>query len=86
MKARFKYRIYPKPHQLAPLAKAFGCARVVWNDALAIYKQAISEGKPRPKDVDKQIITKAKKTEERAWLSEDYPKLNRILIAEKNVS
>ena len=70
MKARFKYRIYPKPHQLMPLAKAFGCARVVWNDALAIYKQAISEGKPRPKDVDKQIITKAKKTEQRAWLSE----------------
>ena len=70
MKARFKYRIYPKPHQLVPLAKAFGCARVVWNDALAIYKQASSEGKPRPKDVDKQIITQAKKTEERAWLSE----------------
>ncbi len=70
MKARFKYRIYPKPHQIVPLAKAFGCARVVWNDALAIYKKASSEGKPRPKDVDKQVITKAKKTASRAWLSE----------------
>ena len=70
MKARFKYRIYPKPHQIVPLAKAFGCARVVWNDALAIYKKAISQGKSRPKDVDKQVITKAKKNEERAWLSE----------------
>jgi len=38
MKARFKYRIYPKPHQLEPLAKAFGCARVIWNDALAGYQ------------------------------------------------
>ncbi len=70
MKARFKYRIYPKPHQILPLAKAFGCARVVWNDALAIYKKAWSEGKARPKDVDKQVITQAKKIEERAWLSE----------------
>ncbi|MDJ0716144.1 MAG: RNA-guided endonuclease TnpB family protein [Prochloraceae cyanobacterium] len=70
MKARFKYRIYPKPHQIVPLAKAFGCARVVWNDALAIYKKASSEGNPRPQGVDKQVITKAKKTEERAWLSE----------------
>ena len=70
MKARFKYRIYPKPHQLEPLAKAFGCARVVWNDALAIYKDAHKKGLERPKDVDKIVITSAKKTEERAWLAE----------------
>jgi len=70
MKARFKYRIYPKPHQLEPLAKAFGCARVIWNDALAIYKDAKKAGLSRPQDVDKLVITQAKKTEERAWLSE----------------
>ncbi len=70
MKARFKYRIYPKPYQLEPLAKAFGCARVVWNDALAIYRDAHKAGLPRPQDVDKLVITQAKKTEERAWLSE----------------
>jgi putative transposase len=70
MKARFKYRIYPKSQQIEPLAKAFGCARVVWNDALAIYKKAYADGLPRPLDVDKLVITSAKKTEERAWLAE----------------
>ena len=70
MKARYRYRIYPKQSQIVPLAKAFGCARIVWNDALAIYKKAFNEGLPRPKDVDKQVITRAKKTENRAWLSE----------------
>ena len=70
MKARYSYRIYPRPSQIMPLAKAFGCARVVWNDALAIYKQASAYRLPRPKNVDKQVITQAKKTEERKWLSE----------------
>ena len=70
MKARYNYRIYPKPFQIEPLAKAFGCARVVWNDALWLYQKANKEGLPRPKDVDKQVITQAKKTPDRAWLSE----------------
>ncbi|MDJ0530960.1 MAG: RNA-guided endonuclease TnpB family protein, partial [Xenococcaceae cyanobacterium MO_207.B15] len=70
MKARYNYRIYPKPYQIEPLAKAFGCARVVYNDALWLYKKALIEGLPIPKDVDKQVITQAKKTPDRAWLSE----------------
>jgi putative transposase len=70
MKARYRYRIYPKRKQVIELAKAFGCARVVWNDALAICQKAFKEGKERPKDVDKLVITEAKKTPERAWLSE----------------
>ena len=70
MKARYQYRIYPKPHQIVPLAKAFGCARVVWNDALAIYNQAYVEGNIRPYVVDKLVITQDKKSEERAWLAE----------------
>lgn len=70
MKARYSYRIYPKQHQIVPLAKAFGCTRVVWNDALAIYQQAYNAGLPRPQNVDKLVITQAKKTEQRAWFSE----------------
>ena len=66
MKARFKYRIYPNTNQRIQLAKQFGCNRTVWNDALAIYKK---EG-IHTKDVDKRVITQAKKTEERHWLSE----------------
>ena len=70
MKARYQYRIYPRPTQIELLAKAFGCSRVVWNDALWIYKNAFKNGKDRPKDVDKLVITQAKKTNQRAWLSE----------------
>ena len=34
---RYRYRCYPEPGQKETLlAKAFGCARVVWNDALAL--------------------------------------------------
>ncbi|MGK7915765.1 MAG: helix-turn-helix domain-containing protein [Prochloraceae cyanobacterium] len=29
MKARYNYRIYPRLNQVEPLAKAFGCARVL---------------------------------------------------------
>jgi len=46
----------------------FNCVRVVWNDALAICKQ--SEKKPKSAELQKIVITQAKKTEERAWLSE----------------
>ncbi|MBE9166659.1 transposase [Pleurocapsales cyanobacterium LEGE 06147] len=46
MKARYNYRIYPKPNQIKALAKAFGCVRVVWNDALAIYQEASKNNEP----------------------------------------
>ena len=70
MKARYNYRIYPKPQQIIELAKAFGCARVVYNDALTMYQKAFEANEPRPKDLDKLVITQAKKTDERARLSE----------------
>ena len=70
MKARYNYRIYPKNHQLEPLAKAMGCARVVWNDALWLYKKAEIEQADRPKNISSVVITQAKKTEARKWLSE----------------
>ncbi len=70
MKARYNYRIYPKNHQLEPLAKAMGCACVVWNDALWLYKKAEIEGTDRPKNISSVVITQAKKTEARKWLSE----------------
>ncbi len=70
MKARYSYRIYPKQHQLEPLAKAMGCSRVVGNDALWLYKKAEIEGTDRPKNISSLVITQAKKTESRSWLSE----------------
>jgi putative transposase len=68
MKARYQYRFYPTAQQRQSLAQLFGCVRVVWNDALAICKQ--SEKLPSNNDLQKLVITQAKKTVEREWLSE----------------
>ncbi len=67
MKARYQYRFYPSDQQRQSLAQLFGCVRVVWNDALAICKQA--EKFPSSSDLQKLVITQAKKTTEREWLS-----------------
>jgi putative transposase len=70
MKLRYKYRIYPNQEQKLHMAQTFGCCRVVWNDALRLFTEAFKAKQPFPKAVDKLVITQAKKTEERAWLSE----------------
>ncbi|MEN9519977.1 MAG: hypothetical protein RLZZ381_2565 [Cyanobacteriota bacterium] len=70
MKARYNYRIYPKQSQLTSLAKAFGSSRVVWNDAWWLYKNAEKNNLDRPTKISNLVITQAKKTEERKWLSE----------------
>lgn len=67
MKARYQYRIYPTDQQRQSLAQLFGCVRVVWNDALAICKQ--SEKLPHISELQKLVITQAKQTDERKWLS-----------------
>ena len=69
---RYNFRLYPTPGQRIALAKAFGCARVVYNDGLRIRQEAFEAGLPYIKDADlqRQVITEAKKTPERAWLSE----------------
>ncbi|MEA5471884.1 RNA-guided endonuclease InsQ/TnpB family protein, partial [Spirulina sp. 06S082] len=72
MKARYRYRIYPKQEQKTALAQLFGCVRVVWNDSLAfcIEQYQKEEKKPKNGDLQKQFITQAKKTIEREWLGE----------------
>ncbi|MDW6063079.1 RNA-guided endonuclease TnpB family protein [Streptomyces sp. FXJ1.4098] len=72
MKLRYNFRVYPSPSQCGKLARAFGCARVVWNDALRLRHDAHAKGLPWPAaaELSKQVITEAKKTPERAWLGE----------------
>ncbi|MER7960147.1 RNA-guided endonuclease TnpB family protein [Streptomyces sp. NPDC096030] len=72
MQLRYSFRLYPSAGQRAALAKAFGCARVVYNDALRARESARSEGLPFPKagDLSKRLITEAKNTPGRAWLGE----------------
>ncbi|MCV3215212.1 transposase [Plectonema radiosum NIES-515] len=67
MKARYQYRFYPTDQQRTSLAQLFGCVRVVWNDALALCKQ--SQKLPSNGDLQKLVLTQAKKTESREWLS-----------------
>jgi hypothetical protein len=43
---RYNYRVYPTSGQCAALARAFGCARVVFNDALAARQRAHAAGLP----------------------------------------
>ena len=68
MKARYQYRFYPTDQQQQLLAQLFGCVRVVWNDALALCKK--SEKLPSNGNLQKLVITQAKKTLERSWLSD----------------
>jgi len=70
VKQRYRYRLYPHPHQQVALAKAFGCARVVWNDALAKSRELYVAGEKTSYPVlAKLCITQAKQTPERSWLS-----------------
>ncbi|HEY3957782.1 MAG TPA: helix-turn-helix domain-containing protein, partial [Streptosporangiaceae bacterium] len=46
MQLRYSYRLYPTPAQCTALARAFGCARVVFNDALAARQAAHAAGEP----------------------------------------
>lgn len=57
---------------MVPLAKAFGCARVVYNDGINARSGAYQRQMPFISDatLQKQVITQAKKTPERAWLAE----------------
>jgi IS605 OrfB family transposase len=68
---RYSYRLYPTTCQKAALARAFGCARVVFNDALAARRDAQAAGLPYISDAQLSArLTAAKATPERAWLSE----------------
>ncbi len=71
MQLRYRYRIDPTPGQRSALARTFGCARVVYNDALAERQRALKGGeKLSDTEVQRRVITLAKQTPERAWLAE----------------
>ncbi|MFI7709010.1 RNA-guided endonuclease InsQ/TnpB family protein [Nonomuraea sp. NPDC049480] len=72
MQLRYSFRLDPTPMQRIALARAFGCARVVFNDALAARRQAHADGLPFISDGDlsKHVITEAKQRPDRVWLCE----------------
>lgn len=53
------------------LARTFGCARVVFNDAIGCRDAAYGTGeKITPTEVQRRVITEAKTRDERVWLAE----------------
>jgi putative transposase len=71
MRLRYNYRLYPSPGQQAALARAFGCARVVFNDALRARQEAFAAGQSYLSDRELSTrLTAAKTDPERAWLGE----------------
>jgi putative transposase len=71
MRLRYNYRLYPSPGQRQALARAFGCARVVFNDGLHARQAARAAGLPYITDAELSArLTVAKATPERAWLAE----------------
>ncbi|MER7477771.1 RNA-guided endonuclease TnpB family protein [Streptomyces sp. NPDC126510] len=72
MQLRYAFRLYPDAAQQAALARAFGCARVVFNDAVRAREDARRAGQPFPTagQLSRKLITEAKRTPERSWLGE----------------
>jgi putative transposase len=70
MQLRYSYRLYPAPGQRIALARAFGCARVVFNDALAAREAAHQAGEPYLTDGELSArLTASKATPGRALTS-----------------
>ncbi|WP_307798621.1 RNA-guided endonuclease InsQ/TnpB family protein [Actinoplanes flavus] len=72
MQLRYQFRVYPTSGQQIELARAFGCARVVFNDGLRARQQARQAGEKYLSDAElsRRLITEAKLTPERAWFGE----------------
>ncbi|MEU9313661.1 RNA-guided endonuclease TnpB family protein [Streptomyces sp. NPDC048256] len=69
MQLRYSFRLYPGAGQRTALARAFGCARVVFNDALRVREEARTAGLPFVTSAKlSRNLTASKKTQERAWL------------------
>jgi putative transposase len=63
MQLRYNYRLYPAPGQRRALARAFGCARVVFNDGLRARQDARAAGLPYLTDAELSArLTAAKAT------------------------
>ncbi|HEV2241859.1 MAG TPA: helix-turn-helix domain-containing protein [Streptosporangiaceae bacterium] len=71
MQVRYRYRLYPSPGQQQALARASGCAGVVYNDCLRVRDECHARGeKISDTEVQRRVITLARLTPERSWLGE----------------
>ncbi len=84
---RYNYRLYPTPGQQQALARAFGCARVVFNDALRARQQAYEAGLPYVTDAELSArLTASKATPQWAWLAEVSAAVLQQALADLNAA
>jgi putative transposase len=84
---RYAYRLDPTPAQRRALGRAFGCARVVFNDAIAARRAAREAGAPFPTDAAlSKALTAAKRTPQRAWLGEVSAVVLQQALADANTA
>jgi len=84
---RYNYRLYPTAGQRQALARAFGCARVVYNDGLRARQDAYAAGLPYISNAEMSArLTAAKATQERAWLREVSSVVLQQALADLNAS
>ncbi|MEV4549316.1 RNA-guided endonuclease InsQ/TnpB family protein [Nonomuraea wenchangensis] len=88
MQLRYNFRLYPTAGQRQALARAFGCARTVFNDGLRARQEAHENGLPYISDGDlsKTVITQAKATPERSWLGEVSAVILQQALADLNTA
>ena len=71
MHRAYRYRFHPTPEQASQLARTFGCARFVYNWALALRSTAWSVGKERINYHETaRRLTLLKQAPDTAWLQE----------------
>ncbi|MEV4157551.1 RNA-guided endonuclease TnpB family protein [Nocardia salmonicida] len=71
VKRAYKYRIYPTAEQAEQLSRTFGCARYVYNRALAERSRAWTQEQRRVNYEDtSKLLTAWKRDPETAWLTE----------------
>ena len=87
VRLRYNYRLYPTSGQRSALARAFGCARVVFNDGLRARQDAHEAGLPYIADADLSArLTAAKTSPGRAWLAEVSAVVLQQSLADLNVA
>jgi putative transposase len=68
---RYRYRLRSSPGQRQALARAFGCARVVFNDSVRLREECRAAGeKITDSEIQHRVVTLAKRTPGREWLAE----------------
>jgi putative transposase len=87
MQLRYGYRLDPQPRHRAALQKAFGCARLVVNEALAFREAAHQAGLSYVTDAELSArLTAIKKSPQRAWLNEVSAVVLQQALADLNIA